>query len=61
MAAVGKGPHFLQKHPPIEFSGYGPGVTLHLFLDPHTILIYIYFNGSSFGGKEATNISWFRN
>ena len=24
MAAVGKGPHFLQKNPPIEFSGYGP-------------------------------------
>ena len=24
MAAVGKGPHFLQKSPPIEFSGYGP-------------------------------------
>ena len=25
MAAVGKGPHFLQKNPPAEFSGYGPG------------------------------------
>ena len=24
MAAVGKGPHFFQKNPPIEFSGYGP-------------------------------------
>ena len=24
MAAVGKGPHFLQKNPPAEFSGYGP-------------------------------------
>ena len=27
MAAVGKGPHFLQKNPPIEFSGYGPVTT----------------------------------
>ena len=26
MAAVGKGPHFLQKNPPIEFSGYGPDI-----------------------------------
>ena len=25
MAAVGKGPHFLQKNLPAEFSGYGPG------------------------------------
>ena len=24
MAAVGKGPHFLQKNSPAEFSGYGP-------------------------------------
>ena len=24
MAAVGKGPHFLQKNLPIEFFGYGP-------------------------------------
>ena len=24
MTAVGKGPHFLQKNPPIEFSDYGP-------------------------------------
>ena len=24
MAAIGKDPHFLQKNPPIEFSGYGP-------------------------------------
>ena len=24
MAAVGKGPHFLQKKPQAEFSGYGP-------------------------------------
>ena len=24
MAAVGKGPHFLQKNPPAEISGYGP-------------------------------------
>ena len=29
MAAVGKGPHFLQKNPPIEFSGYGPGITVN--------------------------------
>ena len=27
MAAVGKGPHFLQKNPPADFSGYGPAVT----------------------------------
>ena len=26
MAAVGKGPHFLQKNPPVELSGYGPAV-----------------------------------
>ena len=25
MAAVRKDPHFLQKNPPVEFSGYGPG------------------------------------
>ena len=24
MAAVGKGPHLLQKNPPAELSGYGP-------------------------------------
>ena len=29
MAAVGKGPHFLQKNPPVEFSGYGPGCSGH--------------------------------
>ena len=26
MAAVGKSPHFLQKNPPAEFSGYGPAI-----------------------------------
>ena len=25
MDAIGKGPHFLQKNPPTEFSGYRPG------------------------------------
>ena len=26
MAAVGKGPNFLQKNPPAEFSGYRPDI-----------------------------------
>ena len=31
MAAVGKGPHFLQK-PPIEFSGYEPDIYFFLLI-----------------------------
>ena len=34
MAAVGKGPHFLQKNPPIEFSGYGPVIRHFIGCDP---------------------------
>ena len=34
MAAVGKGPHFFQKNPPAEFSGYGLGIT-HRCIPPY--------------------------
>ena len=30
MAAVGKGPHFLQENPPADFSGYGPDIYTHI-------------------------------
>ena len=33
MATVGKGLHFLQKNPPIEFSGYGPDATNEMLLN----------------------------